>query len=84
MLDFEDAATHSITIEAGNEVNSQSASLTISVINVNEITLIDREGENNLVRASTDSVVMGMTLEATHADGARITAWELRQVVWRV
>ena len=81
LLDFEDAATHSITVEARNEVNSQSASLTVSVINVNEIALRDREDENNLVRASTGSVVIGMTLEAVHADGARIAAWELRQVV---
>ena len=81
LLDFEDAATHSITVEARNEVNSQSASLTVSVINVNEIALRDREDENNLVRASTGSVVIGMTLEAAHADGARIVAWGLRQVV---
>ena len=81
LLDFEGAATHSITVEAGNEINSQSASLTVSVINVNEITLRDREDENNLVRASTGSVVRGMTLDAAHADGARIVAWELRQVI---
>ena len=80
-LDFEDAAAHSITVEAGNEASSQSASLTVSVINVNEITLIDAKDDNNLVRASTGSVVLGMTLEAAHADGARIIAWELRQVV---
>ena len=35
-LDFEDAVAHSITIEAVNEVNSQSTRLTVSVIDVNE------------------------------------------------
>ena len=78
-LNFEDAATHSITVEVSNEVNSQSTRLTISVANVNEITLRDRDARNNVVVASTGAAVRGMTLEAVHDDGATAIVWELRQ-----
>ena len=81
-LNFEDAASHSITARAGNRfAETASITLTIEVINVDEITLRDREGENNTVAASAGAVVRGMTLEATHRDSVAIAKWELRQVV---
>ena len=77
-LDFEDAATHSITIQAANADRS-TIQLTVQVINVNEIALKDRDGRDNLARASTGAVARGVTLEAVHSDGILIISWELRQ-----
>ena len=77
-LDFEEAATHSIIIRAAN-ANRSTIQLTVQVINVNEITLRDRDERDNLARASTGSVARGITLEAVHGDGAPIISWDLRQ-----
>ena len=80
-LDYERSTRHTIIAQAissdGSDPTTQT--FTIAVININEITLRDRNNDNNVVAASTGSVVLGMTLEATHADNAPITAWELSQ-----
>ena len=79
LLNFEDASSHSITVEARSANDSRSMRFAIDVINVNEIALRDGDGRNNVVVASTGSVVRGMTLETVHADNALIAAWDLRQ-----
>ena len=78
-LNFEDAATHGIIIRADNINGRSSAQFIIRVINTDEIALRDRDRRNNLARASAGAVVLGITLEAVHDDGAPITAWGLRQ-----
>ena len=80
-LDYERSTRHTIIAQAISSDGSDptTAAFTIAVANINEITLRDRNNDNNVVAASTGSVVLGMTLEAIHADGAPITAWGLSQ-----
>ena len=78
-LNYEDATAHSITVEAGNNfAETASITLTIELINVDEITLRDiDDATRNLAQALAGAEVIGMTLEAVHADGEPITRWEL-------
>ena len=80
-LNFEGAATHSITVEARSANDRRGMRFAIDVINVDEIALRDGDGRSNVVAASAGAVVLGLTLEAAHSDAIPIAAWELRQTV---
>ena len=61
-LNFEDATSHAITARAGNRfAKTASITLTVEVVNVDEIALVDIDSRNNLALASAGAVVSGMT-----------------------
>ena len=77
-LNYERSTRHTITAQAmSSDGSSSTAAFTIAVINVNEITLTDTDSADNTVIVPADVTVKGLTLEATHADGAAITGWEI-------
>ena len=78
-LDYEQSTRHTIIAQARSSDGSDpsTAAFTIAVANINEIALRDSDDRSNAVVASTGAAVSGMTLEAAHADGARIMEWRL-------
>ena len=81
LLDFEDAATHSITAQASNTSDSLSTSFTISVTDVNEFAVGEvsdtDDADNTLPEDASAGAYAGITLSAIDGDGSAIVTYAL-------
>ena len=81
LLDFEDAATHSITVKVSNADDNRSMSFTIIIIDVNEhpvgpVTDADA-ADNALPENASASSRTGIILSATDEDGSAVITYAL-------
>ena len=80
-LDFEDAATHSITVQASNANSGATAAFTVNVADVNEHpvgAVADTDpADNEIPESETTGARTGITLSAADGDGSAIVTYAL-------
>ena len=80
-LDFESAASHTVTVEASGKDDVLAMRFTIDIIDVDEFeltTVTDADGaDNEISEGATESSPVGITLSATDGDGGSVVAYAL-------